>query len=159
MLELNGTFLILIVSFLAFVYLLDQVFVKPISKVMTARAAKIEKDLVESKGYRQEAEGVLSQYQTRLAEIREKAQITINEAVAEAQKSRTAQIEKIQNDGRAKIAQAKQALAGEKLMLIDQLVDEEVKLVDIIMSKLIGTANAGQKLDRAAVKRSLEEAC
>lgn len=44
-------------------------------------------------------------------------------------------------------------------MLIDQLVDEEVKLVDIIMSKLIGTANAGQKLDRAAVKRSLEEAC
>lgn len=159
MLELNGTFLILIVSFLAFIYLLDQVFVKPISKVMTARAAKIEKDLVESKGYRQEAEGVLSQYQTRLAEIREKAQITINEAVAEAQKSRTAQIEKIQNDGRAKIAQAKQALAGEKLMLIDQLVDEEVKLVDIIMSKLIGTANAGQKLDRAAVKRSLEEAC
>lgn len=159
MLELNGTFLILIVSFLAFIYLLDQVFVKPISKVMTARAAKIEKDLVESKGYRQEAEGVLSQYQTRLAEIREKAQLTINEAVAEAQKSRTAQIEKIQNDGRAKIAQAKQALAGEKLMLIDQLVDEEVKLVDIIMSKLIGTANAGQKLDRAAVKRSLEEAC
>ncbi|MBK7836264.1 MAG: ATP synthase F0 subunit B [Candidatus Obscuribacter sp.] len=159
MLELNGTFLILIASFLAFIYLLDGVFVKPISKVMSARAAKIEKDLVESKGYRQEAEGVLSQYQTRLAEIREKAQITINDAVAEAQKSRTAQIDKIQSDGRAKIAQAKQALAGEKLMLIDQLVDEEVKLVDIIMSKLIGTANAGQKLDRAAVKRSLEEAC
>lgn len=62
MLELNGTFLILIASFLAFIYLLDGVFVKPISKVMSARAAKIEKDLVESKGYRQEAEGVLSQY-------------------------------------------------------------------------------------------------
>ncbi len=159
MLELNGTFLILIGSFLAFIYLLDMVFVKPVSKVLTARAAKIEKDLAQSKGYRQEAEGVLIQYQTKLAEIREKAQDTINDAVAEAQKSRTVQIEKIQSEGRAKIAQAKQALAGEKVMLIDQLVDEEVKLVDIIMSKLIGTANAGQKLDRAAVKRMLEEAC
>lgn len=157
MLEVNGTLVVLLVSFLTFMWLLNLVFVKPVSQVLEARASKVEQDMLASKKHREEAEGVMREYEKHLAGVREKAQAIINEGVTEAQKKRTAEIEKIQADGRSRLDQAKNALAMEKLQLVDKLVDEEMALVNSIMHKLIGKEAVG--LGRDHVKKTIQEAC
>lgn len=159
MLELNGTVVVLLISFLAFIWALDLVFVKPVSKVLEARAAKIEKDLEASKASRTEADLVLVDYQKRLAEVRSKAQSIINEGVTASQKVRNEEISKVQASGRQKLEAARIELAEEKKGLVDQLVDREIELVNIIMGKLIGSNHVAAGLDRSQVKRALEEAC
>jgi F-type H+-transporting ATPase subunit b len=159
MLEVNGTLLILVVSFLAFIYLLDKVFVSPVSRVLEVRAKKIQDDLDASKKARVEAEEILAQYQKHLAEVRDKAQATISDAVAAAQKTRSEELGKIMEQGREKLTAAKLTLQAEKQQLVDQLVDEQVKLVQTIIAKLVGVGGGNHSLDRERVKRSLEEAC
>jgi F-type H+-transporting ATPase subunit b len=158
MLEVNGTLLILLISFLAFIWALDLVFVKPVSRTLEARASKVEKDLEAAKASRKEAEAVLEDYQKHLSKVRGEAQTVINDAVTAAQKARNEEIAGVQAQGRKRIEEARASLAQEKLGLMDQLVDREVELVNIIMSKLIGSGH-DTSLDRSAVKKALEEAC
>jgi len=158
MLEVNGTLIVMILSFLVFMKLLDIVYITPVAKVLSARAGKVEQDLEASRKFREEAEGVLGQYQVKLADVRTKAQNTINDAVVEAQKVRATEIAKVQAEGRSRIETARTALAKEKTDLIGELVESEIQIVDQMMKKLIGSA-AGSSLDRTVVKKALEEAC
>ncbi|MBS1990864.1 MAG: hypothetical protein JSS83_10125 [Cyanobacteria bacterium SZAS LIN-3] len=158
MLEVNGTLIVMVLSFLVFMKLLDIVYITPVAKVLSAREAKIEQDLAASRKFREEADGVLGQYEVRLADVRTRAQAAINDAVGEAQKVRSAEIAKVQAEGRTRIEAARAALAKEKTELIGELVESEVLIVDSIMKKLIGSA-AGSSLDRSVVKKALEEAC
>jgi F-type H+-transporting ATPase subunit b len=161
MLEVNGTFIILIFSFLLFVWALNQVFVIPVSKTLEARSAKIEQDLSTSRKLREEAEGVLSQYEKHLSEVRTRAQNTINDAVVAAQQKRAGELATVQADGRKRVEAARTALAQEKKELVSGLVDNELQLVDTIMQKLIGSAAGGtaSNIDRATVQKAIEEAC
>lgn len=159
MLELNGTVIVLLISFLAFIWALDLVFVKPVAKVLEARAAKIEKDLEASKASRAEADLVLVEYQKSLADVRNKAQSIINEGVTASQKLRNEEISKVQAGGRQRLDAARVELAEEKKGLVDQLVDREIELVNIMMGKLIGTSHVASGIDRSQVKKALEEAC
>ncbi|MBU6452089.1 MAG: ATP synthase F0 subunit B [Cyanobacteria bacterium REEB67] len=158
MLEVNGTLIVLILSFLLFVWALNQVFVKPVAKTLAARSAKIEQDLSASRKLREEAEGVLVQYEKRLAEVRTRAQNTINDAVVEAQKKRSEEMAAVQAEGRKRVDTARTALAQEKKNLVSELVDSEILIVDTIMKKLIGNASGGA-LERGTVQKALEEAC
>ena len=158
MLEVNGTVLILLISFLAFIWALDLVFVKPVPRTLEARAAKVQKDLEAAKVSRREAESVLEDYQKLLSKVRGEAQTVINDAVTAAQKARNEEIAGVQAQGRKRIEEARASLAAEKTGLVDQLVDREVELVNLIMSKLIGSGH-DSSLDRNTVKKALEEAC
>lgn len=160
MLDVNGTVLILLISFLAFIWALDLVFVKPVSKTLELRAAKVEKDLEAAKVSRKDAEAVLEDYKKRLSTVRGEAQTIINDAVTAAQKTRNDEIAGVQAQGRKRIEDARAALAVEKMGLMDQLVDREVELVNIIITKLIGPGHESSLgANKTAVKKALEEAC
>ena len=116
-------------------------------------------DLEKSKVLREEASAVLLQYEKHLADVRDKAQNTINDAVGAAQKKRNDDLGKVLEEGRKRVDQAKNAMAAEKVLLIDQLVEEESRLVEAIMGKLLGPSHRPGSLDKALVKRSIEEAC
>jgi F-type H+-transporting ATPase subunit b len=158
MLEVNGTLIVLVLSFLLFVWALNLVYITPVAKAMEARSAKIEQDLSASRALREEAQGVLGQYELHLADVRSKAQNTINDAVIEAQKMRSAELAKVQGEGRKRVEVARTSLAQEKKALVAELVDSEIQIVDTIMKKLIGSA-VGASLDRASVQKAIEEAC
>lgn len=158
MFELNGTYVLFILSFLAFIWALNEVMLKPVGKVIEERAALIKSDVEAGKQARADAEAVVSQYQKRIHDTRLEAQSVINDAAAEAQKKRDDEIKVVQDQGRHKLEEAKAALAVERRELIDGLVDQEVELVGMIVNKLTGEA-AAAKPDREKVRRALEEAC
>jgi F-type H+-transporting ATPase subunit b len=158
MLEVNGTLIVLVLSFLIFVWALNLVYVKPVAKAIDARAAKIEQDLTASRNLREEAQGVLGEYELHLAEVRSNAQNIINDAVVEAQKQRSSELAKVQADGRARVDAVRITLAKEKTVLVSGLVDSEMQIVETMMQKLIGSG-AVTTLDRDQVQKAIEGAC
>ncbi|HEY9712021.1 MAG TPA: hypothetical protein V6C72_01050, partial [Chroococcales cyanobacterium] len=75
-----------------------------------------------------------------LRKIREDAQKVINDAATAAQADRNAKMKAVEEEGRKKLADAKQSIATEKGALIDSLVSQEMELVSTITQKLLGEA-------------------
>lgn len=158
MFELNGTYVIFIASFLVFIFLLNEIMLKPVGKVIAERRAQIEANVEESKKSRQEADVVLVQYQNRLSETRGEAQRIVNEALVKAQRVRDEKVKEVQEEGRKRLEKAKAELASERQTLIDGLVEQEIELVKLINHKLMGETSV-VTLDKEKVRRALEEAC
>ena len=159
MLEINGTLIVLVLSFLLFMWALNLVFVKPVAATLAARASKIDDDIETSRKLAREAQEILDEYQKNLVEIRTNAQNVIQDSLMQAQKTRSAQLAKVMEEGRQKVEAARASLAFEKKQLLDDLVAEEIKIVDTILTKLVGPGLTGNLSgNQALVKKALEEA-
>lgn len=158
MFELNGTYIIFIASFLVFMYLLNEIMLKPVGKAIADRKALVEEHLEISKISRQKAEAELVNYQERLNSTRHEAAGIRNEAALQALKIREAKLKEVQDEGRKRLDKAKAELAAEKKTLVEGLVDQELELVNTISKKLLGDS-AKANVDREKVRKVLEEVC
>lgn len=158
MFELNGTFIIFIASFLVFMFLLNEIMLKPVGKAIADRKALVAEHLEVSKSSRIKAESELVAHQEKINSARHEAAGIRNEAAAAAQKVRDEKLKKVQDEGRKKLDVAKTDLAAEKKALVDGLVDQELELVSTISKKLLGES-AKSNVDREKVRKVLEEVC
>lgn len=156
MFDVNATLVIFIVSFLVFVQLLNALFVKPVGEVIEKRKHLIADELEQARIARETAGSKLSNFEQQKARDKEEAQKIISDAQAEAQKKRTAQILKLQEEGRKKIEAAHQSLQAEKPTLVAQLVEQEQQLVKDIIGKLLGDSST-VNISSDQVKRALGE--
>lgn len=157
MFELNGTYIIFIASFLVFMFLLNEIMLKPVGKAIAERKSLVAEDLEVSKSTRLKAESELVAYQDRLHATRHEAAGIRNEAAATAQKVREGKLKEVQDEGRKKLDKAKSELAAEKKALVEGLVDQQVELVGSISKKLLGDSAPAPSLDREKVRKVLEE--
>ncbi len=158
MFELNGTYIIFIASFLVFIYLLDEIMLKPVGKAIADRKSLIQEHLEISKSSRLKAESELAAYQERLNSTRHQSAGILNEAAQAAQKVKDDKLKTIQEEGRKKLDKAKAELAEEKKELVEGLVGEELELVSTISKKLLGES-VSVNVDRNKVRKVLEEVC
>lgn len=157
MFELNATLIIFVLSFLVFMYLLNQIMLKPIGKVMEARAAKISGDLKVGKDAHTQAGDLVTHYQEHLHKIRHEAQSVINEATQKANQGRNDELGKVKAEGQKKLEAAKAQIVSERKALVDPLVSQELELIEDIAHKLLGE-RVSLSLDKERVKAALEEA-
>jgi len=157
MFELNGTFFIFIVLFLGFVYLFNELALKPVGAVIEARKALIKNDLETARQHREDAEAGDAAYEERLKGSRLEGQRLIQEAVQSSQAKRTEQLAAVHADGNGKIETIRAELASHRGNLVTQLVDSEMDLVQTIFKKLLGES-ATVAIDRQQVQKTLEEA-
>ena len=87
MFALNGTYVIFITLFLVFIYLLNEIMLKPVGKVMDKRRAKMQENLDTATACTQEAQKILTDYQAKLHTSRLEAQAIIQAALNTAQKA------------------------------------------------------------------------
>lgn len=156
MFDVNATLVLFIVSFLVFLKLFEALFVKPVGEVIEKRKQLIADELEQARKARETAGSQLSTFEQQKAKDREEAQKIISDAQAEAQKKRTAQISKLQEEGRKKIEAANQVLQTEKPTLVAQLVEQEQQLVKDIVGKLLGDSSS-VNISSEQVKRALGE--
>jgi len=157
MFDLNGTFFIFIVMFLGFVFLFNEIALKPVGQVIEARKKLIQGDLEAAQRSKEDAASVLSAYEERLQASRMEGQRIIQEVLQSAQAKRKEELARIQADGNKKIEQIRSEIASERSKLISQLVDPEIDLVQSIVKKLLGDS-ATIAIDRQQVQKALEEA-
>ncbi len=157
MFEINLTIVIFAVSFLVFMSLLNEVFLKPVGEVIEKRQALIQGEHDAGKQYRTEAQLKLENYEKRLAGMREEAQQIISDAVNEAQARRNERISALKDNTRRRLEAEKEKLNQETPALLEGLISLEVALVDQIVTKLLGDSR-GVEFSPDRVKRALEEA-
>ena len=157
--QLNGTYVVFILSFLAFMALLNQLYLKPVGKTIEGRARLVAAKLEASKNAKIEAQKLLESYESHLLKIRQEAQQLIAQATEEANASRAAELERVAKDGQGKLEMAKAEIAAERAKLIDALVAEESELVETITRKILGDESVNVRVDANEVRRTLEEAC
>ena len=157
MFDLNATLIIFVGSFLIFMALLNEVFLKPVGKVIEARAAKVKADIEAGKKARLQAQESISEYEKHLHEIRSKAQDVINEANEKASYHRNLEVSRLREEGRRKLEQTRSEIAAERNSLLDQLVGQEMELVQEIGRRVVGEEIV-VPLDNDKVRRALEEA-
>jgi F-type H+-transporting ATPase subunit b len=158
MFEVNGTLVIFVISFLIFMFLLNEIMLKPIGRVMEERAKTIQEDLQAGRNAKQESERLLNQYEEDLRRIRTEAQSLITKSIDDASKKKNSELGEIASNGQVKLAQAKAEISAERAKLIDELVSQEKELVETITQKVLGEP-VQVSLDATQVKRTLEEAC
>lgn len=156
--ELNGTFVIFVVSFLIFMWALNEVYLKPVGHVLEERARYIEEEIAAGKTSHREAEDLQGQYEQDLKKIREQAQGEIAKAVDEGNHLRNEELAKIAKEGQTKLEKAKADIAAERAQLIDALVAEERDLVETITRKVLGDETVSVSIDAGQVRRTLGEA-
>ena len=138
-------------------YLLNEVFLKPVGEVIEKRQAMIQGDHDASKTFRNDAQQKLADYEKRLSAMREEAQQIINDAVIEAQTKRNERISALKDNTRRRLEAEKEKLHQETPALLEGLVAHEVALVNQIVTKLLGESRVVE-LNPDRVKRALEEA-
>jgi F-type H+-transporting ATPase subunit b len=136
--DLNGTFVIFILSFLVFMYLLNEIMLKPVGRVLELRAQKIQSDIDAGRSYRSQADETLSAYEKRLHDVRHQAQGIINEAIDSTSKVRAEQMKQIADQGNKNLEALRSQLEQEHAHLIDQVIPTEIALVDELTEKLLG---------------------
>jgi F-type H+-transporting ATPase subunit b len=155
--SLNGTIVIFVISFLIFMWLLNQLMLKPVGNAMEKRAQLIEDDIEAGKSARAQAQQLLERYEEDLKKIRHEAQAVIHKATEEANRDLSSQLDRVSKDGQAKLDKAKNEIAAEREKLIDALVAEEKELVETITRKVLGDESVQVDLDNGHVRRTLEE--
>lgn len=142
MFSLNGTYIIFLALFLIFIYLLNEIMLKPVGKTIERRRAKLQENLNTAKACTQEAQNLLADYQAKLHASRLQSQAIIQTALTAAQKEREEKIKQVQANGRAKVDELKNELAANRQNLLRALIHPELELVSEIIKKLIGETPA-----------------
>lgn len=156
MFELNGTYVIFIGLFLVFMYILNETVLKPVARTMAERKARVTANYEAARRHTGEAEGVISNYQAHIHEIRTQAQKVVHDSVAAAQTKREDKLKQLKTEGNAKVTKIKGELVAQRESLIDSLVESELELVHQISNKLLSGAPASS-VSRESVHRTLEE--
>lgn len=156
--ELNwSTFVLEIINFLVLVWILKRFLYRPVLDVITRRRASIEKSLADAKALQNDAEGLQTRYQDRLAAWEQERQLARqqlgqdieserlrglealqSELEQQKEKGRVAE-ERRQNDARRKIEEVAltQAARFASRLLSDTVGPElEARLVDLLVEQL-----------------------
>jgi F-type H+-transporting ATPase subunit b len=157
MFQLDLTCVIFLIMFMCFMWALNQVYLKPVGKVIAARQEIIKKDIDAAASCQAEAAERISQYEKELHDIRLQAQAIISEQTTQAQQRRNQEMKRVFDEGQAKVAVYKKQIDAERANLMVGLVEEEKTIVQAITHKLLGDT-VRVSLDSAMVERALEEA-
>jgi len=154
----NATIIVFIISFLIFMMLLNEIFLKPVGEAIEARNRKIAAGLEASKGSRDEIRALTDEYEKRLAATREEAQTVISTAVTSAQTVRNKELGAMKDRARKRLDESREQLQSEKTVLIDNLVSEEAQLVSQIVGKVLNDPSKSVEVNSESVKQALEGA-
>jgi F-type H+-transporting ATPase subunit b len=140
MIDINGSLLIQLANFLALLVALHFILFKPIRQVMQEREQGISTALGEAKAAQKRVQDLLEQYNTSLAEAKQKATTTYNtlyqqglDAQRDMIAAERARAGELLDNARIEIATASSAVRAD-------LKKEAEKLSQEITSKLLGRA-------------------
>ncbi len=140
MFDFDATLPLVAIQFLVLTAVMNVVFYKPLTRVMSEREDYIRSKKNEARERLDKAQRLAEQYEQELADTRRQSQALIADAQAEAQKIATGQVAAAQKEIQAELLQAQQELDQQKQSALAQLEQNVDALSRQILQKLIGAA-------------------
>ncbi|MDJ0713631.1 MAG: F0F1 ATP synthase subunit B' [Prochloraceae cyanobacterium] len=138
MFDFDATLPLMAVQFLILMFLLNQIFYKPLNNALDERADYIRKNQTEARERLSEAKELASQYEKQLAEARKESLQIIAAAKAEAKKIAEEQIAEAQKEAQAKREEAAKEIDAQKQAAMQSLEQQVDVLSRQILEKLLG---------------------
>ncbi len=138
MINLNYTILIQMIIFIALVIIMNKIFYQPIFQVLDERKNLIDGNRKQAEELTQKTEALLSEYEKKLVEARQKAVAMVNEARMMAQEEQKEAIVKARAEMERSLAELKAQLEKEKEEARKVLRQTANLLAVLIAEKLVG---------------------
>jgi F-type H+-transporting ATPase subunit b len=138
MFDFNATLPLMAVQFLLLVVILNVVFYKPLTKVLTDREDFIRARNTNAQEALAKSKKLAEQYEQELADTRRQAQAVITAAQADAQKIAKEQITSAQSEVQAQLLQLQSELDQQKQSALQALEAQVSSLSQQMLSKLVG---------------------
>jgi len=135
--DFNLTLPIIATEFLLLMLVLDNVWFKPVGKVLDERDAKIRSKLTEMKDNSAEIQRLQDEAESIIGEARKEAQDAIAQAKAEAESQCAAKLAEAKGKVDQELEQAVAALQAQKEASMAGVDEQVKKLSDEIVSKLL----------------------
>ena len=135
--DFNATLLLMMLQFLILMFILNNLFYKPVAYILDERADYIRNTLTTASAYLLKADELTQKYEKALAESRKQAQNTIRKSQKEAQDIVSVNIKQAQKDAESLVYEASQQLNIQKEQALKTLEDQVDSLSQQIKSKLL----------------------
>lgn len=135
--DFNATLPLMMLQFLFLMFILNNIFYKPVTNILDERADYVRNSLTTASAYLLEADELTQKYERALAKSRKQAQSTIKDSQREAQYIVAVNIQKAQKEAEQLVNEASEQLNIQKEQALKTLEDQVDILSDQIKSKLL----------------------
>jgi F-type H+-transporting ATPase subunit b len=149
-------FVWLVLIFALLYLLMSRVALPRIGRIMASRQARIEADLAEARGLKEESDAAIAAYEKALADARGRAQALANETRERYAKEAEAARKALDATLNARIAEAEQIIAAKRSEAMANVKDIAAEAAAAIVERLIGNSPSGAEIAGAvadALKR------
>lgn len=129
--EFNATFFVSVISFLAFVFIMNKIFYAPLTKVIGQRKELLDANYNDAKQFNDDADSILRNRDERLSDVEQKSRKLISDKI-EAENTRAKDL----------TAQAFKKSSAEIQARKDELLKEKEEAMPVLNSKVLGLAES-----------------
>ena len=155
--EFNGTFLATIITFIAFVILMNKILYAPILGIMQKRREIIDDNYKSAQENDAKSAELTSEKEEKLADAKEEAREKYNEIVDEFKSQRTETVVNAQESAREEIQRSSIELENVSNEVKNNLKGSMTDLANDIVEKVIGYRSEVQNFDEEIVNKVLWE--
>jgi F-type H+-transporting ATPase subunit b len=142
MLNINLTLVVQMVLFLIYAVLLNQVFFKPVTRVLTERKAHIDRQTAQATDALKQVQELQANYDAKLKAAHAQAQEAIQAAIGEADKKRQALIDSVKLDIHREVDTARQSIQSERSAALATLESDVGQFSEAIKRKVLSGSPA-----------------
>ena len=153
--EFNGTFFAAIISFLAFVFIMNKLLYEPVRKIVLERKSIIESNYNNASENNNKAEELSSERDNKLIEAKDEARSKYNELLAEYKDNKVIKIKNAQEKSHEVIEQAYSDLNNISNEAKESLKNRMTDLANDIVEKVLGYRSEVQGFDNEKVNSIL----
>lgn len=138
MLEFDGTLLIIIISFVIFIFVMQKIFYAPVTEVRNERRNYIDKNLEFAQKARNESVRLTKDYEIAVSKAKIEASNIVSASTLSAGKEKTKILEDTSKIVNNKINQEKEMVLKDKNNAIETLKPQIISLAHFISAKILG---------------------
>lgn len=138
MFDFDATLPLMAIQFLLLTWLLNQVFYKPLTKVLDERADYIRSQEADARERLSKTEKLVKEYQQKIAAARRKSQAVVEQAQADAKNITAQKIAEAQQEAQAQREKVAQELKQQEEAAFATLEQQVDSLSRQILEKLLG---------------------
>lgn len=153
--EFNGTFFAAIISFLAFVFIMNKMLYEPVRKIVNERNSLIDSNYSSANENNAKAESLSKQRDDKLSDAKDEAREKYNEVLAEYKERRSDIVKDAQNKSNDELNDAYENLNNLSNEAKESLKWKMTDLANDIVEKVLGYRSEIQNFDNDKVDEIL----
>jgi F-type H+-transporting ATPase subunit b len=138
MLEINGTLIVMAISFIIFMVVMQKIFYAPMYEVKEERNGYINENISSARKAQEEASNIAKNYDNNITQARIKANNLVMKSMADANQEKAELIKRVENEVNIQINTEKENISKDKNNAKEELKSQIIPLAHSISMKVLG---------------------